>query len=131
MIDPGAVTELLTKSLMEDATTGTVIRGIAHSFAVDVDAVEPYRDVIKGWITDLPSEFLAEGGGGWSFLNLCQSKDGDLWGQHRDCEALFVLASSIGLAKVLLPPELWSALPGGVPYLAFTLDDNRWPTSTT
>lgn len=124
MIDPNAVTELLGSCLSEN---GAIVEGIVSNFGIDVEKAKKDEAVIKTWIADLPTEFLFEGGGGWSFLNLCQTKDGEQWtGLHRACEALYVLSRAIGCANILLPRSLWGALPGGVPYLAFTLEPEKY-----
>ncbi len=121
MIDPEAVRELLSSVI---SPTGKIVEGFVNTFGVDVDKLEKDRDVVRGWITELPTEFLAESGGGWSALNLQQTKQGELWTGHQLMgESLYVLAASLGIAKVLLPREVWSALPGGMPYVAFTLKE--------
>jgi hypothetical protein len=63
-----------------------------------------------------------EAGGGWSFLQACVNRDGEMWtDSHRIMENLFLLGIAIEKANSLLPRELWSRLPGGVPYLATTV----------
>lgn len=72
----------------------------------------------------LPLEFLAPehgGGGGWSFLNLCRDADGELWtGDHRTMDELVCLGLATGAMRLLMPREMWSALPGGMPYVGCT-----------
>ena len=127
MIDPKLVTALFEQALSNNETD-MVVEGILHSYRISKDAVERDRAVIKAWITDLPLEFLMEHGGGWSFLNLCRDRNGEQWsGLHMVCEQLFVLAASLNMAKILLPRSMWSTLPGGVPYLAFTLQPGGFP----
>lgn len=83
-----------------------------------------HRDDIYSMVQDLPNEFRISGGGGWSFLNLCERKDGVQWtGDHRTQEALCVTAIGTGLAQWLLPRELWSALAGEMPYIAFDVEE--------
>lgn len=73
--------------------------------------------LIKELVQD---DFLEDKGGGMSFLSLCEARDGSIWGQHRDMEALLVLAIATEQAKILLPRHLWSGLPGGLPYVSFS-----------
>jgi hypothetical protein len=40
-------------------------------------------------------------------------------------EMLFCLGIGMGLAKWLLPKNMWSALPGGMPYVGITLGDMK------
>lgn len=58
-------------------------------------------------------------GGGWTFLNMCQDRDGELWGEQRTCESLFCLAKGLGLADYCMPREYWGTMPGGLPYVSF------------
>lgn len=96
------------------------IEGIVRTLVLDREKVESHREEIKGFINQLPSQFLLNGGGGWTFLNLCMREDGVQWtGLHLIQEQLYALAAALGMAKIQLPRELWSALPGGVPYIVF------------
>ena len=67
--------------------------------------------------TLVPDSFLAGAGGGSSFLQLCESRDGTIWGEQHDAETLLCLALATNQAKILLPRHLWMLLPGGVPYV--------------
>jgi len=61
------------------------------------------------------------GGGGWSFLQLCEDDHGEQWtGLHKVMDELLMLAIATKHARILLPRELWSALPGGMPYIMFS-----------
>jgi hypothetical protein len=124
MIDPRAVHELLSSSLSGIENKGAKVEGIMRTYMIDIDKLEKDRMVVKQWLTQLPTEFLKEGGGGWSFLQLCQLSSGEQWGEQMDGDALFVLASALGLAKFLMPRTFWAAMPGGVPYMIFTLEDH-------
>lgn len=70
-------------------------------------------------LDQLPGEFKLSDGGGWSFLNACVESNGTLWGQHADVEALMALGIATDLVKYNVPRELWSELPGGMPYFVF------------
>lgn len=72
---------------------------------------------IRALLAELSSDFFPAGGGGHSFLALCQDKYGSQWGEHRDCDALLCLAIGIGAARFLFPRDVWTMLPGGMPYL--------------
>lgn len=99
----------------------TVFEGIASSYGLHPGRLEAHREEVVGWIGQLQPQFLeGEGGGGWSFLNLCERADGVLWtGLHMRCEQLVALAHGLGLGEYLLPREIWSSFPGGVPYVVF------------
>lgn len=116
-IDPRRVEEIMALAV---ADHGAPIEGIVRTFNANRATIAEHRDEIIAMLSCLPDEFMDDGGGGWSFLNLCQTKDGRLWtGMHATCEALYGLAAGLDLASFLLPREVWGALPGGMPYLAF------------
>lgn len=96
-----------------------IVNGITAKFGFKPNAVKRYEARIKSWLQHLNPAFTNPRLGGWSFLQLCMDKDDNLWGQHVDCEALMVLAMAVRCCMYLLPRDIWSALPGGMPYLFF------------
>lgn len=100
-----------------------IIECIVNSYKFHSERLESHRDEIRSMIWQLPSQFLASGGGGWSFLNLCMRADGVQWtGMHRQQEKLYALAAGLGMAAIQFPREMWSILPGGMPYMVFDPD---------
>lgn len=102
-----------------------LVNGLVNRFGFHPSRLETQRDKVKSWLDALPETFRQSKGGGWSFLNACHQQDGVQWGEHRDMEALFCLA--IGLKLATWQPterELWSAFPGGVPYVVI-LDESQ------
>jgi len=96
------------------------VEGVVSNFGLSKTKLAENRSKIEGWIAELADEFHTTKGGGMSFLRLCLTRDGEQWtGLHRSQEQLYVLAAGLGLARFVLPREMWSALPGGVPYIAF------------
>jgi hypothetical protein len=77
-----------------------------------------HKDEIKSMLLELDDNFLESKGGGWSFLNMCTTKDGTLWTSfHRKMEQLCMLAIGTKTGKwVIEDRSIWYALPGGVPY---------------
>jgi len=102
-----------------------IVEGIMQKFALHKMRLEGHRQDVIDMIGELPKEFLTgEGnGGGWSFLNLCMDKRGSQWGEHPTMEALCVLAIGLGMGKWCLPREMWSVLPGSMPYVQFTVPE--------
>lgn len=90
-----------------------IVEGIVHKFAFNASKIENYKQSIIDLINCLPNKFKE----GYSFLNLCEDKEGSLWGEQFNAEQLMCLGIAIGKIKILLPREIWYALPGGVPYL--------------
>jgi len=90
--------------------------GIKSTFGFHPDRVEKHRKKIIEFLKEMPEEFSK--GGGWSFLNLCNTEDGKQWtGLHVIMEQLVCLGIAIGKVSYCLPREMWSALPGGMPYV--------------
>lgn len=78
---------------------------------------EKENEIIE-MLGELPDQFKVSGGGGWSFLNLCEDKFGVQWtGFHSVCDQLVILGLSIEKVSYSFPRDYWSALPGSVPYL--------------
>lgn len=95
------------------------VDGVIQRFAFHPGRVAVHKADIAAFCNELPDTFQKSGGGGWSFLNLCMTRDGEQWGEQRNCEQLIVLAIGSGQGGYLLPKDLWSALPGSVPYVYF------------
>lgn len=98
----------------EDTTNHVKVEGLTSMFGLHPQRLEEKRELVTALLAELPAEFKE----GWSFLNLCTTKDGELWtGMHRVCEQLVVMAIGLGLMEYCMPREMWVILPGGVPYL--------------
>ena len=114
------VEQAFRSSLAENVEGAIVIEGIVHKVAFDPGRVAGQRDAVVAMIADLQDEFITTRGGGWSFLNLCMDRHGNQWtGLHLAMEQLCMLAIALELGRWVLPKELWSALPGGMPYVQF------------
>jgi hypothetical protein len=106
-----------------EPTDGAVmVDGITAKFGFHPERVaearEPLRRAADAIVTD---GFRKTGGGGMSFLSLCETRDGEQWGEHVNCQELCCLAIATGLASWCMPRELWGILPGGMPYVVFDL----------
>jgi hypothetical protein len=90
------------------------VEGITLNFGLHPERVNQYSEEIGKFISELPEPFK----NGWSFLNLCQTKDGEQWtGIHKVCEELMVLGIATNKMKYCSPKEIEGKLPGGVPYI--------------
>ena len=91
--------------------------GIMYNVGFHPGRLESHREEVKGMLEGLPLQFRSTDGGGWSFLNACHDRNGVQWTSfHQRMEQLFQLGIGLGLAKCLMPREMWSELPGGMPY---------------
>lgn len=122
MLKPDTVQTLMRLCLAEknDAPDVHIIEGITRKFAFDPKMIEENKDQIENLVNELPDPFMMSKGGGWSFLMACEDKHGNQWtGSHAIMEELFCLGMAAGKVKCLFTDrEMWSALPGGVPYYA-------------
>ncbi len=94
--------------------------GVMAKFAFHPGRLESHKAEIAEICNQLPDEFQESKGGGWSFLNLCMTKDGQQWGEHRNCDQLVALAIASKQGSFLLPRDLWTSLPGSMPYVQFS-----------
>ena len=93
------------------------VEGIVIHVGLNPTRVQDHRTEIESMLGELPDEFKASGGGGWSFLNACNDRHGRQWTDyHQRMEQLFILGMAIGKVELQLPRELWNVLPGGMPY---------------
>jgi len=97
------------------------VEGVVHHYVFNPVKLGEHKEEIAEFLKNLPINFrpaAAGGGGGWSFLEAAADKDGNMWGEHFNIEQLLCLGIGAGLAQWLMPREYWSALPGGMPYVA-------------
>lgn len=98
----------------EDTTNHVKVEGITNMFGLHPQRLEKKRELVTALLAELPAEFKE----GYTFLNFCTTKDGELWtGEHRVCEQLIVMAIGLDLMSYCMPREMWAILPGGVPYV--------------
>lgn len=101
----------------ESTDNAIIVNGIMKNMGFHPERIKEQEDAIMELLLELPEAFMESKGGGWSFLNACMNKDGGQWGEHSSMEDLFLLGMAIEKVSYLMPKELWSALPGGMPYL--------------
>ena len=110
-----AVDALMRKCV---STAGIETRGIYNTYVFDDLQIAESAETIHALLRQLPDQFRAECGGGWSFLNACDDKDGNQWtGLHVEMEALFCLGIAAGKARWMGSRETWNLFPGGMPYV--------------
>lgn len=111
------VSKAFMKSLFkegEDTTNHVKVEGIMSNFDFHPQRLEEQRELVTALLAELPAEFKK----GYTFLNFCMNKNGELWtGEHRVCEQLIVMAIGLDLMSYCMPRDMWAILPGGVPYI--------------
>lgn len=103
----------------QDADTESIqVEGLVNNFLFSRSRLEASKDEIAAMLAELPGAFQQSGGGGMPFLNACNTKDGVQWADsHQYMEWLFALGMGVGKVEYCAPREIWSSLPGGMPYL--------------
>ena len=96
--------------------------GIIRNFGFHPIRLNEHKTEIIELLQELPKEFFKDSGGSWSFLNACMDEHGNHWGEHRNIEQLFCLGIGLGIARFQFPRSMWSAFPGGVPYVTILVD---------
>lgn len=104
------------KELEEDIPPYTKGTGIKGRLLFHPERLASHKADIEAMCDQLSDDFKKAGGGGSSFLNASITKDGRQWGEHSNIDELLCLGTAIGKIAFLMPRELWSALPGGMPY---------------
>ncbi|MES3018192.1 MAG: hypothetical protein V4721_10455 [Bacteroidota bacterium] len=107
----------------EESTDIHVIgEGVQTKVGFHPERLKAAEPTIAEILDEMPDEFKKNaGGGGWSFLNLCHDKNGNQWADlHKTMDELVMLGVATGKISFLLPRELWSSLPGGMPYLVIS-----------
>jgi hypothetical protein len=104
----------------EDTANHVKAEGVVSAMGFHPDRLKAHAAQIGELLAELPEQFQADTGGGWSFLNACMDKDGNQWGEHRNIDELLMLGIATGQAKILMPRNMWSMFPGGMPYFVVT-----------
>ena len=124
-LEASRVEEIFVDCLYKDGeSTDNNIRvdGIMLSVGLNPKRIDNHRSEIEAMLEELPDEFKASGGGGWSFLNACNDRHDRQWtGLHQRMDQLFMLGMAIGKVELQSPRELWQILPGGMPYFIIML----------
>lgn len=106
----------------EDTTNYVLGEGVRVKMGFHPERLKANEGNILSMLKDLPDEFLASKGGGYTFLNACMTRDNDQWGEQQDVDKLITIGMAVKKVSFTMPREMWDVLPGGMPY--FTVKDN-------
>lgn len=98
----------------------TPVNAVMINIALHTGRVEKYRQLVIDCINNVDPKFAK----GYSFLALCEDREGRQWGEHRNADELIALAMALGMCKFCADRSLWSRMPGGVPYLYLNVPDD-------
>lgn len=116
LISAAKVEGLFSVCLCEEGE-GSLVQGVVRSVRLNTAGRE---DDIRKMLDGLPDAFRASKGGGWSFLNACNDSAGVQWtGMHKTVEELVLLGIAAGLVQFTMPRNLWTFLPGSMPYFVY------------
>ena len=111
------VDKMFRDTMCDTPEGSTLVEGIRAKFYLSNDKLDEYQDDIVAMLNELPEEFHQDSGGGWSFLNACNRRDGSQWADlHMTMEQLICLGIGINKVSYLMPREMWEMLPGAMPY---------------
>ena len=97
------------------------VEGVMMRARFSTDKLEEHHEMIAAMLACLPDNFREGRGGGWSFLNACEDRDGRQWTSlHETVDQLVVLGIGTGAVRFSLDRELWGSMPGGMPYFTIT-----------
>jgi hypothetical protein len=101
------------------APEGAVIaEGIVQTYGFHPERLKSRSSEVGQLLLRLPTTFFKSQGGGWSFLNACNTNEGEQWtAYHRDMEELICLGIGLDFCSFATKRETWNAFPGGMPYV--------------
>lgn len=109
----------------EDTASAVLVEGVVNKYGFHPVRLDSHREDVASMLSQLPRQFRKGGGGGWTFLNACETETGEQWADgHLHMESLFCLGIALGMAKWVFPKALWTALPGGMPYVVVNLSSS-------
>ena len=103
----------------EPTDNHVIAEGVKTKVGFHPERLKAAEPTIAAILDEMPDEFKKTGGGGWTFLNFCNDKHGNQWADlHKTMDELVMLGIATGKVSFqIMPRELWSTLPGGMPYL--------------
>jgi len=112
------VHNIFKKCLSNDSVDTKIVDGVLTKASFCVKKLEENKSNISDMLNDLPDYFKKGSGDGWSFLNMCEDKNGVQWTDfHATVDELVCLGIAVDKMSYLMPRDFWKVLPGGMPYL--------------
>jgi len=112
------VHNIFKKCLSNDSVDIKIVDGVLTKASFCVKKLEENKSNISDMLNDLPDYFKKGSGDGWSFLNMCEDKNGVQWTDfHATVDELVCLGIAVDKMSYLMPRDFWKVLPGGMPYL--------------
>lgn len=107
----------------ENITDSLKVQGVVNNYAFNPVKLAHNRAKIAALLDGLPENFKKEVGGGWSFLQAVENRDGEHWAEHQTVGWLLVLGIATKQAAYILPDRnMWKIFPGNLPYFYTELE---------
>ncbi len=90
-----------------------IAEGLMTKAGLHPERVAKAKEKVATWLGNLDPVFKQ----GMTFLNMCNDRNGDQWGEHPTMDELVMLGLATDTLFYCAPREMWSVLPGGVPYV--------------
>jgi hypothetical protein len=95
-----------------------VAQGVMLKVGFHPDRLKEKEQAIAEILSGLSSDFKKSGGGGMTFLNMCNDANGVQWADlHQTMDELVCLGIASKKLSFVMPREMWDMLPGGMPYV--------------
>lgn len=102
----------------EDTSNHLKVESVQMQIGFNPERLKENEDNIISMLECLPETFKKTGGGGMTFLNMCEDREGNQWASlHRTMDELVALGIGVEKISFCLPRDMWSVLPGGMPYV--------------
>jgi hypothetical protein len=99
-----------------------IVEGVIRKFGFHPGRLLEKKEAIRELLRQLPDTFHKGKGEGWSFLALCEDREGRQWGEHNRCEDLMCLGLAVNMLEFCMKRDSWHLLPGGMPYVVVNTD---------
>ena len=109
--------DCLHRQTPEDSDPCIGIYDVKHVIGFVPSKIEEHREEIYQILQELPDPFFEDIGGGYSFMQLPFTKTGEQWGEQTNGNELMGLGLATGYMQYMFSIQMWSALPGRVPYI--------------
>ena len=101
----------------EQTTNAIIVDGVTLKAGFKPENVKQQHDAIIALLAQLPTTFMQNSGGGWSFLNAVYNNDSEQWAiSHESADQLLCMGLAIGKAAFNMPRPLWGLFPYQMPY---------------
>lgn len=101
-----------------------IVEGVVITAKFHPTRLKEYEPLINEMLLCLSDNFLQSRGGGWSFLNMCEDREGIQWADfHSTMDELVCLGLATKKLSFVLPRDMWCVFAGQMPYIVINDKD--------